>query len=295
MNDTKILKGKPVADNNMIYCHNLINEFNLSPHLYVILVGDDPASEYYVNSIIKQAKKYNVNITLHKSEEITERELLDKIQTLNNDSSVHGIMVQKPLPKHINPAVIEQMIIPDKDVDGFHALNAGLLLQEKECFLPCTAQAILEILDYYNISPESKHVVVVGRSNVVGKPVANLLLYKEKNRNATVSVCHSRTPDLSVFTLQADILITAVGIANLIDKNMIKENVIILDAGINELISAEGKISYCGDVNYDSCFEKSMYITPVPGVVGSVTTSILFKHLCDSAKKIKILKKVLTK
>ena len=287
MSETTLLKGKAVADNNIQYCLETIEKHELKPHLYVFLVGNDSASEYYVESIKKQSLKYNVLVTVAKfeSEEINEGQLIEKIQSLNNDSDVHGIMVQKPLPKHIDGSKVEQIISPDKDVDGFHALNAGLMLQEKECFLPCTAEAIIEMMNFYNISAEGKHVVVVGRSTVVGKPVANLLLYKQKNRNATVTVCHSRTSDLGQFTRHADILITAVGIANLVKNDMIKDGVIILDAGINEVSKPDGKVGYVGDVDFDSCGEKSSAITPVPGGVGSVTTSILFKHLCDSARK----------
>jgi methylenetetrahydrofolate dehydrogenase (NADP+)/methenyltetrahydrofolate cyclohydrolase len=283
----EILKGKPVADRNKHYCLETIDKYKLKPHLQVILVGDDPASAFYVDSIKKQSTKYNINLAINNENDLTENQLIDIITKLNNDPNTHGIMVQKPLPKHLNAGTIENTISPDKDIDGFHALNAGLMLYEKDCFLPCTAQAILEIMDFYSISAEGKHVVVVGRSNVVGKPIANLLLYKSKNRNATVTICHSRTPDLSVFTKQADILITAVGVANLVKGEMIKEGVVIIDAGINELHSQNSSslLIFVGDVDFDSCLPKCSAITPVPGGVGSVTTSILFKHLCDSAKK----------
>ena len=285
---TEILKGKPIADMNMDYCVTMIQRYDLSPHLYVFLIGADSASEYYINSIKKQGEKFNINVTINSftSEEMSEELLLDSISSLNKDNSVHGIIVQKPLPRGIDAKKVDFMISPDKDVDGFHALNAGFLLQEKACFLPCTAQSILEIMDYYYISAAQQHVVVVGRSNVVGKPIANLLLYKEKNRNATVTITHSQTKDLSHFTKQADILITAVGVPNLIKSEMIKEGVIILDAGINKLISTENKVSFVGDVDFASCFPKCKFITPVPGGVGSVTTSVLFKHLCDAAKNI---------
>ena len=292
-NEAKLLKGKPVADKNMQYCLDLIEKHDLKPNLVVFIIGDDPASEYYVESIKKQANKFSIIVTVnkYKIDEIDEQTLIEKIKLLNHDSTVHGIMVQKPLPKHFDVGKIEQNISPEKDVDGFHALNTGLMLQEKDCFLPCTAEAILEIMDFYGISAEGKHCVVVGRSNVVGKPIANLLLYKAKNRNATVTVCHSRTPDLAYFTKQADILIVAVGIANLITDDMIKENIIVLDAGINEVIKPDGKISYVGDVDFEKCQSKCDSITPVPGGVGSVTTSILFKHLCNSAKNAENQKK----
>jgi len=293
MNQDKLLKGKLLADKNFLYCSKLIQDFNLTPHLYVLIVGDDPASDFYVNSIKKQAAKLNIKLTIDKSNplDMTEEILVGKIQNLNLNNDVHGIMVQKPLPKHIDPSVIETAISPQKDVDGFHPLNAGLLLLEKDCFLPCTAQAILEIIDYYNISTEGKHVVVIGRSNVVGKPIANLLLYKKNNRNATVTICHSKTPDIALFTKQADILITAIGSPNFVNNSMLKENVIILDAGINEINNCDGTSVYVGDVDFQSCLSKANLISPVPGGIGSVTTSILFKHLCDSAKKLSAFEK----
>ena len=280
-----LLKGKEVAEKNRLFCIDLIEKYNLNPHLYVFLIGNDAGSRYYVESIKKQSSKFKINVTIDhfNEDDITEDLLIEKINDLNENKDIHGIMVQKPLPKNINTSKIEQTISPKKDVDGFHALNAGLMLYEKECFLPCTAEAILEIMDFYDISAEGKHVVVVGRSNVVGKPIANLLLYKKKGRNATVTICHSRTPDLSLFTKQADILITAVGVAQIIKADMIKNDVIIIDAGINEL-DIDGKIGYVGDVDFDSCSQKAAAITPVPGGVGSVTTSILFKHVVNHYK-----------
>jgi methylenetetrahydrofolate dehydrogenase (NADP+)/methenyltetrahydrofolate cyclohydrolase len=228
----------------------------------------------------KQSEKFGVKLTIAKHETISEYELLTQISELNADKTVHGIMVQKPLPKNISVEKIDQAIAPSKDVDGFHALNAGFMLQERDCMLPCTAEAILDILDFYEISAEGKHIVVVGRSNVVGKPISNLLLYKQKNRNATVTVCHSRTPDLGLFTRQADILITAVGVAHLVRADMVYEGVIIIDAGINEMTDAEGKTTFVGDVDFAGCEPLCSAITPVPGGVGSVTTSVLFKHVC---------------
>ena len=273
-----LLKGKPLADKNFKICEELIKLPGNQPHLYIYLLSADPASEYYVNSVIKQAQKLNILVTVDK-EEKSESQLIQSITELNNNPNIHAIMAQKPLPKNINSNIIDQTIAPEKDIDGLHAINAGLMLQEKDCFLPCTAQAIIEMMDFYEISAEGKHVVVVGRSNIVGKPVANLLLYKQKNRNATVTVCHSRTPNLSDFTKQADILITAVGMPKLITNDMIKEGVIIIDAGINEVLDQNNKSIYVGDVDFESCVEKCESITPVPGGVGSVTTSILLKNL----------------
>jgi methylenetetrahydrofolate dehydrogenase (NADP+)/methenyltetrahydrofolate cyclohydrolase len=286
MKETLILKGQPVAEKNKSFCLEMINTNKIEPHLFAIIASNDPASQYYMDSIRKQSLKHNVGLTVMKCEEdIQTDEILNEIKYQNHNQKYHGIMVQKPLPKHIETDIIEQTINPEKDLDGFHALNAGLMLYEKECFIPCTAQAIIEIMDHYEISADGKHVVVVGRSNVVGKPVANLLLYKAKNRNATVTVCHSRTPNLANFTKQADILITAVGIPFLIKPEMIKEGVIIIDAGINEIKNENNDIKYVGDVDFEACKEKCTAITPVPGGVGSVTTSILFKHLCLAALK----------
>lgn len=280
-----LLKGKPISEQNLKICLDLIEKGSLNPNLSIILVGDDPASEYYANSVQKQSHKYKITTSIIKKQTITEDELIKQIKMLNNDSNVHGIMIQKPLPKNIDPTKIEESINPQKDVDGLHSLNLGLLMKEQDCFLPCTAQAILEIINYYDIIVEGKHVVVVGRSNVVGKPIANLLLYKAKNRNATVTICHSRTPDLRKFTLQADILITAVGIPKLIKGDMIKNDVIIIDAGINEIEADNGERKYVGDVDFEQCVDKCLAITPVPGGVGSVTTSVLLKHVCQVKKK----------
>jgi methylenetetrahydrofolate dehydrogenase (NADP+)/methenyltetrahydrofolate cyclohydrolase len=273
-----VLNGKPIAEKNYKICQEYIQKNNIKPTLAILCIGSDPASQFYVKSIEKQAKKININTIINNYENISQDDLINKINELNNNDAINGIMIQKPLPSHIDTFTIEQTIKPEKDVDGLHALNAGLLLKEKDCCLPCTAQAILEIIDYYNINPESKHVVIIGRSNVVGKPIANLLLYKEKNRNATITVCHSKTPDLTRFTLQADILITAIGKANMIKNNQIKDGVIIIDAGINETIDDKGNIKYVGDVDYEQCSNKCEMITPVPGGVGSVTTSILLKN-----------------
>jgi len=278
--ETLLLKGKPIAERNQQLCIQAVEKKGFQPQLAIFIVGNDPASEYYVSNIQKQAKKYNCFVVVPKLDNIHTEQLARFIDETQHIPEVCGILIQKPLPKHIDSRFIEQTILPQKDIDGIHIINSGLLLQERKCFIPCTAQAILEIMDYYEISAEKKHVVVVGRSNVVGKPIANLLLYKQKNRNATVTVCHSQTPDLKHFTSQADILIVAVGVPKLIKADMIRDNAIIIDAGINEVVDQNGKSTYVGDVDFDDCVSKCTAITPVPGGVGSVTTSILFKHLC---------------
>jgi len=281
-NITVLLKGKPIADKNLQHCLSLAQNATEKPHMHLILCGNDPASEYYVSNIQKQCEKYLCRLTVSRFDNVTQNQLINEIEKLNNDPDVHGIMIQKPLPHSIDTSVIEQAISPTKDIDGLHPLNAGLLLAEKKCFLPCTAQAIIELMDFYDISAEGKHVVVIGRSNVVGKPVANLLLYKQKNRNATITVCHSRTPDLAKYTVNADILIVAVGVPNIIKARMLPEGAVVIDAGINEISDDNGKVKYTGDVDFDDCLPKCSAITPVPGGVGSITTSILFKHLWEA-------------
>ena len=195
--------------------------------------------------------------------------------------------MQKPLPKSVDEHFIGKLISPEKDVDGVNPITVGHLYLGLDCFIPCTAEAILEIIKFYDIKTEGKHIVVVGRSNVIGKPVYNLLLHKTSTGNATVTVCHSKTKELEKYTKQADVLITAVGSAKLIKKEMIKENCIIIDAGINKIGDIDGKSVFVGDVDYDDCFEKCQAITPVPGGIGSVTTSVLLNHVVRSKRKYK--------
>ncbi|HOD53718.1 MAG TPA: tetrahydrofolate dehydrogenase/cyclohydrolase catalytic domain-containing protein [Candidatus Cloacimonadota bacterium] len=285
--ETTILKGKGVADKLNLVTREMIDNENLSPCLVVILIGDDPASEYYVSNIVKQGKKSGIEVRLQKYEMMDQPSLVDIIMQLNQDDSVSGIMLQKPLPKDIDEDFINNLICPDKDVDGFNPMNAGKLYLEQDCFIPCTAESVLEIIRHYQIETESKHIVVIGRSNIVGKPVANLFLHKSSTGNATVTICHSKTKDISNYTRQADILVAAVGKANLIKKEMIKEGCIIIDAGINEIKDESGKNIYVGDIDYQDCLPKCQAITPVPGGVGSVTTSILLSHVARSAKKMK--------
>jgi len=279
--ETLLLKGKPIAERNQQLCLQATEKLGFQPKLGIYMIGDDPASEYYASSIQKQAPRFNCQVEVHKYSDDTQvNQFLKHFDNIQAQPDICGIIIQKPLPKHIDQRLFDDIIKPEKDVDGINPINTGLLLQEKDCFIPCTAQAILEIMDFYNISAEKRHVVVVGRSNVVGKPIANLLLYKQKNRNATVSVCHSQTPNLKHFTAQADILVVAVGVPKLIKADMIRDNAIIIDAGINEVVDEKGKTFYVGDVDFEDCVGKCTAITPVPGGVGSVTTSILFKHLC---------------
>ncbi|MBB6454221.1 methylenetetrahydrofolate dehydrogenase (NADP+)/methenyltetrahydrofolate cyclohydrolase [Salirhabdus euzebyi] len=250
----------------------------IQPGLAVIIVGDDPASKVYV----REKKRASEAIGIHSkvielNEATSQQELLDKVLELNNDSSIHGILVQLPLPKHIDAKIIIESITPNKDVDGFHPINVGRLITNQECFVPCTPLGILYMIKDKNIPIEGKHVVVVGRSNIVGKPVGHLFL----NENATVTYCHSATEDLYNHTKKADILISAVGKPNLINEQGVKDGAVVIDVG-NSVLSS-GKLS--GDVNFDVVKEKASYITPVPKGVGPMTITMLLNNTIIAAKQ----------
>ena len=211
-------------------------------------------------------------------------QIIDEIKKCNEDNNIHGIMIQKPLPKHINESEITLTIDPQKDMDAFHPVNIGNMVLDQKSFIPSTPAAVLEMIKYYQIKTTGKHVVVLGRSNIIGKPIANLLLRKNETGNATVTICHSRTRNLHSITQQADILIAAIGQPLFVKKDMIHDNVIILDVGVNQVEDAEKNVRYVGDVDYDDCYEKAAMITPVPGGVGTVTTALLLKNVLLSAK-----------
>lgn len=241
------------------------------PTLVTILVGDDPASKVYVANKEKACNEVGIkNITEYYPQEITEEDLIECIDSFNLDPSVDGILVQLPLPNHINTERILNVIAPEKDVDGFHPENVANLWLKKPCIVPCTPQGIMELIDSKNIKLEGEHVVVVGRSNIVGLPVAKLCL----DRNATVTVCHSKTKNLADITKQADVLIVAVGRPKFITADMVREGAVVIDVGINRV---DGKL--CGDVDFDSVFsEKTEQITPVPGGVGPMTICELLRN-----------------
>ena len=254
-----------------------INETGKTPGLAVIVVGNDPASAVYVRNKHKACEASGMNsIQMPMPEETTEEELLSKIEELNTDPSVNGILVQLPLPKHINEERVINAISPLKDVDAFHPTNVGNIVIGKQTFLPCTPAGIIELLDYYNISVEGKECVVLGRSNIVGKPMMLLLLGK----NGTVTVCHSRTKNLEEVTKRADILVVAIGKAEFITKNMVKPGAVVIDVGINRL--ADGKL--VGDVKFDEVSDIASAITPVPGGVGPMTIAMLMKNTLTAAK-----------
>lgn len=250
----------------------------VTPGLAVIIVGDDPASRVYVNNKKKACEQlgmYSVEYTM--PENTTEEELLSLIKDLNCDPQINGILCQLPLPKHLNEELVINTIVPEKDVDAFHPQNVGRIMLGDYDFLPCTPAGIMEMLKYENIDITGKNCVVIGRSNIVGKPMAMLLLHK----NATVTICHSKTQDLAGVCRQADVLVAAVGRANFVTADMVKEGAVVIDVGINRL--ENGKL--CGDVNFVEVEPKASYITPVPGGVGPMTIATLMKNTLTAAKR----------
>lgn len=254
-----------------------LKNIGIIPHLTVILVGDNPASKSYVNGKKRASAETNISSEIIElPTEITEEELLEVIEKLNNDDKVHGILVQLPLPDHIQEQHVIEKIIPEKDVDGFHPINIGRMMTGQDTLLPCTPYGIIKMLQAENIEIEGKHAVIIGRSNIVGKPVGQLLL----NENATVTYCHSRTKNLEDFTRKADILIVAIGIPNVITANHVKEGAVVIDVGINR--TEDGSLT--GDVDFDSASVKASYITPVPKGVGPMTIAMLLENTIKAAK-----------
>ena len=254
-----------------------LNEQGKNVGLAVIIIGQDPASKVYVKNKINACKETNIQSFLYELDaNISQDYVLNLIDTLNKDDNVNGILVQLPIPKHLDKEEILSRIAVAKDVDGFSAEQAGKMFLGEEALVSCTPQGIIELLKAYNVEIEGKNAVVVGRSNIVGKPVATLLLQE----NATVTVCHSKTKNLSQFTSNADILVTAIGKAKFVTKDMIKNGAVIVDAGINR--DESGKL--CGDVDFDDVFDKCSLITPVPGGVGPMTVTMLLKNTLIAAK-----------
>jgi len=255
------------------------------PGLAAILVGENPASKVYVRSKERACEEVGIYSEVVKLPiETKETELIALIEKLNTDKKINGILVQLPLPEHINEEKIIQSISPEKDVDGFHPVSIGKMILGQETFLSCTPFGIMKLLEKYKIETSGKHIVVVGRSNIVGKPVANMLLQKKENANAIVTVCHSAADDITQYTKQADILIAAVGRANFITADMVKENVVIIDVGINRVEDATAKRGYklVGDVDFEQVSKKASFITPVPGGVGPMTIAMLLYNTYTS-------------
>ena len=284
------LRGKPVAEKIYIELSLKIKKLsskNIKPKLAAILIGDNPASKIYVKTKNRMFKKMGCSSKIyHLNSNIDQNELLNLIKNLNNDTNVHGILLQLPIPVHFNSNEILSYIDPCKDVDGFHPENLGYLLQGSPRFIPCTPFGCIEILKYYKINLKSKHVVIVGRSNIVGKPLMALLSQKFSYANATVTICHSYTTNLSKYTSQADILIAATGIPNLISDDMVKKDVVIIDVGINRVEDDSDKGYYItGDVNYRNVLNKASAITPVPGGVGPMTIAMLLYNTVIAAEE----------
>jgi len=254
-----------------------LKEKGVETSLAVILVGEDPASKVYVNNKKKACEFCGIrSLEYLLPEDATEEELLSLVQKLNDDESVNGILCQLPLPKHFDEQKVINLIKPEKDVDAFHPENVGHIMIGDYNFLPCTPAGIMEMLKSENISLDGKHCVIIGRSNIVGKPMAMLML----KENATVTVCHSHTKNLKEIVKQADVVVAAVGRAKFVTADMIKDGAVIVDVGINR--GEDGKLY--GDVDYDACCEKSSYITPVPGGVGPMTIATLMQNTVTAAK-----------
>ena len=285
----KVLYGKPVSEHIKSELKLKIDELSDSgiiPKLSVILIGDNPASKIYVNSKHKTFINMNCKSEIHNLDKnVSEDEVIKLIDTLNNNPDVHGILIQLPAPPHLNEENIIRAINPLKDVDGLHPMNLGKLFQGKPSFIPCTPYGCLKILEYYEIETVSKNIVIIGRSNLVGKPLFGLLSQKFQIGNATVTLCHSRTKNIEFFTKEADIIIAAVGVPKLVKSNMIKDNCILIDVGINR-IDDDSKKGYhiVGDIDFDSVQKKASAVTPVPGGVGVMTVTMLLYNTVNSIK-----------
>lgn len=276
----EIINGKELGQELRVAMKEEVLELKnkgITPHLTVVLVGDNPASKSYVRGKEKAAEETGISSDLMELPiSTTEIELLKLIRELNQDSSVHGILVQLPLPDQIREKQVIEAISPEKDVDGFHPINIGRMMTGEDTFIPCTPFGIITMLKSRNITIEGKHAVVIGRSNIVGKPVGQLLL----NENATVTYCHSKTQNLKDYTTKADILVVAVGRANAINREYLKQDAVVIDVGINR--QTDGKLT--GDVDFESAKEIASYITPVPRGVGPMTITMLLKNTIKAAK-----------
>ena len=264
----------------------LKGKHNVVPGLVTILVGQNPASVSYVTAKQKTSKELGFHsIQDNQPETITETELLKLIEMYNRDLKIHGILVQLPLPKHINETKVLYAIDPKKDVDGFHPVNVGKLMIGEADYLPCTPAGIQQLLIRSGAKIDGAEVVVVGRSNIVGKPIANILLQKQKGANATVTICHTGSKDMTFHTKRADILIVAAGKPKAITADMVKEGAVVIDVGVNRIgMTPEGKAKLAGDVDFDSVKEKASAITPVPGGVGPMTITMLMMNTVKAAK-----------
>ena len=287
-----ILDGKKTAADTKeeiaLEVHELKNNGQDSPHLAAIIVGNNGASITYVNAKVKACERVGFESTLIRlPEDITEEELLNEIAVLNVDNDIDGFIVQLPLPSHIDEQKVIMAIDPNKDVDGFHPTNVGKMALNLPTFISATPFGILELLDRYNVETSGKHVVVLGRSHIVGSPMSILLSQKRKVGNATVTMCHSRTKNLKEITLQADIIVAAIGIPEFLKADMVKDNVTVIDVGITRLADSSKKNGYrlAGDVAFEEVAKKAAFITPVPGGVGPMTIAMLLKNTLLACKR----------
>ena len=289
MIDPLILSGKEVSASVYDSLDQKIRSLrknNIIPGLAVVLVGEDSASQVYVRSKTKTFNKLSLfTKTYRLPSDSSERELLELIDDLNKNNLFHGILVQLPLPKHIDSDKVINRILPLKDVDGFHPENAGLLSVGKPRFIPCTPKGIMEILKYYNIKLDGKHVVVVGRSNIVGRPISILTSLKGENSNGTTTICHSGTKDIGNHTKGADVVIVALGVPGFLKESMIKEGAVVIDVGINRVDDTSEKgYRLVGDVDWGEIYKKAAAITPVPGGVGPMTIAMLVQNTVEAAE-----------
>ncbi|MDH4157580.1 MAG: bifunctional 5,10-methylene-tetrahydrofolate dehydrogenase/5,10-methylene-tetrahydrofolate cyclohydrolase [candidate division Zixibacteria bacterium] len=257
------------------------------PGLAAVLVGENPASVTYVNSKARACDKLGLySEVIRKPETLPQTDLVEIVRSLNENPKIHGILVQSPLPEHLDELAVTLTIAPDKDVDGFHPYNVGMMFIGRPNLLPATPHGIIKLLEYYQIDPAGRQVVIVGRSNIVGKPLAALLMQKSKMANATVTVAHSRSRNLADITRRAEILVAAVGRPQTIDGDMVSEGVVIIDVGVNRVDDPDREKGYrlVGDVDFESCLEKASYITPVPGGVGPITIAMLLSNTVTAAE-----------
>ena len=287
----KIIDGRKIANEiqeKLKQRGERLKQKGIIPGLAAILVGENPASLSYLRGIARGCEAVGIfTETFKLPEDITQEQLERKIEELNKGPKFHGIILQLPLPKHLNTLRAESAISPDKDVDGTNPINTGKLLLGEETFLPSTPYGVQELLVRSGYSPEGKHVVICGRSNIVGKPLMGILVQKQKKANATVTVCHTGTKDLPSITKQADILVAAMGKAKAITADMVKEGTIVIDVGVNQVKDPEtGKFKLVGDVDFDAVKEKAKAITPVPGGTGPVTTAMLLANTVKAAENL---------
>lgn len=278
---SQIINGVELSKELRLALHNKVDALRAlgkTPGLAVILVGDNPASQVYVRNKVAACEQIGIHSVLDKAPaSLSEEELLNKIDALNKDPKIHGILVQLPLPSHIDAQRVIEAISPMKDVDGFHISSAGALMTGSPGFWPCTPYGCMKMLESINYDLKGKHAVVIGRSNIVGKPMALMLLQK----NATVTICHSHTPNLAQFTREADLVVAAVGVRNILTREMVKPGAVVLDVGMNR--DENGKL--CGDVDFDGVSEVASFITPVPGGVGPMTITMLLNNTVWAAEQ----------